>query len=619
MLRRFWSQLGFVGKFLVILGALVVSYYALDYVGVNVRNLIPGRKAGQTSVPERQELPQLGETAAPAPTMPVVLPAAARANVGGPQVRAELWAWNAQMDALLANGGPFTTEGSLMAKYGVNLSIVRNDDTNNLRDKLVACATEMESTGNDDCVGEGTIHFMAIMGDQAEGFFANVNPKLRRLGSDYVLEVVDLPGKSHGEDQWMGPKEWRTNPQAARGGVVTVAVKEGDWNIVVYKAAQDNIPINPDVRTYNPNAINFIHAPTYTEAAVMFNSGYCESRPVVDDRGNRTGETKRVCADQSLSTWFPADNTAATGKGGVVRIWSTKENAAQMPNILIGIRKWNQAHRRTVENMIAAIHEAGDMIKSSDAALRKAAEVSVAVNCAKTCTSDERDWKFWYDGYRGFTVNDKQGNEVEIGGSMVFNLADALYFLGIEPWGSSDLFSATYTLFGNWLYKYYPEDFPARVPYNDIVDKSYIEAVAKRAPVTQTATLTRFRPSDEITGARTQRSWSINFEFGKATLTPAGERTLDEVYSLLAPATGVLVEVHGHTDDVGDSESNFELSMERARAVKNWLMNRDRVNFPDNRVRIQGFGESQPLVDATTASARAQNRRVEIITGGVGR
>lgn len=622
----FWNKLGFVGKFLVVFGVILGVVYGLSLAGYDVRNLLGGRKVAVGSVPEKQDLPQLGETQAPMPApVTVALPASTRARAARVQMRGEFWWWNAQLALLLANGGSATTEGSLFAKHGISMSLIRNDDTNNLRDKMVQCANQMALNRSDDC-SDG-IHFMAIMGDQAEGFFTNVNHILRRLDNgrgDYELEIVALLGRSHGEDAWWGPKEWQTNPQRARGKGVVVVVKEGDWNIVVYKSAQDRIPINPDVRTINKNMVNFIHAPTYTEAAVLFNKNYCEERPVVDDAGRRTGERARLCSD-SLSTWFPADKTAVSGRGGIVRLWSTRENQAQMPNVLIGIKKWNKAHAPDVDNMIDAIHQAGEMIKRDDKALRRASEISAQVNCATvTCSAEERDWKFTYDGYKGFPVTDRQGNEVEVGGSMVFNLADALYFLGVDPWGRRDLFKDSYTIFGNWLAQYYPEDFDPdkdgkmnRIPYESVMNKTYLLNVVKRTPVTVTPTITRFRPSDEITGTRAQRAWSINFETGKATLTPAGERELETMVQQVSQAVGTLIEIHGHTDDVGDSESNFELSMNRARTVKRWLMDKDPINFRDERIRVQGFGESRPLVDAKTPQARAQNRRVEIVLGAV--
>lgn len=66
----------------------------------------------------------------------------------------------------------------------------------------------------------------------------------------------------------------------------------------------------------------------------------------------------------------------------------------------------------------------------------------------------------------------------------------------------------------------------------------------------------------------------------------------------------------GHTDDVGSSEYNAELSERRARAVANFLT---RNGVPEELLYFQGAGESLPVADNRTELGRVQNRRVEIV------
>ena len=75
------------------------------------------------------------------------------------------------------------------------------------------------------------------------------------------------------------------------------------------------------------------------------------------------------------------------------------------------------------------------------------------------------------------------------------------------------------------------------------------------------------------------------------------------------------VEVHGHTDNVGDPAANQQLSEDRALAVKQWLERRSAATFPPGRVRIFAHGSTQPVESNRTDTGRAANRRVEIVIG----
>jgi outer membrane protein OmpA-like peptidoglycan-associated protein len=72
------------------------------------------------------------------------------------------------------------------------------------------------------------------------------------------------------------------------------------------------------------------------------------------------------------------------------------------------------------------------------------------------------------------------------------------------------------------------------------------------------------------------------------------------------------VGVYGHTDDVGNDAMNQQLSESRAVSVRAYLLQN---GLRGDGVESRGYGESQPLVPNTSATNRAQNRRVQIVLG----
>ena len=103
---------------------------------------------------------------------------------------------------------------------------------------------------------------------------------------------------------------------------------------------------------------------------------------------------------------------------------------------------------------------------------------------------------------------------------------------------------------------------------------------------------------------------NITFATGKSTLNPNFGEVLDSVVLVLNEFNQTLIEVAGHTDSVGSTQSNQKLSYYRANSVGNYLM--DVGNIPFDRVMTVGRGEGRPISDNKTATGRAQNRRVEL-------
>jgi outer membrane protein OmpA-like peptidoglycan-associated protein len=563
--------------------------------------LFPPRVVQASSVPPIATLPAFGDSSKGAPGCAQL-----------PELKMDLWAWNAQQGLLLANGGAQSTAGSLMCEQNVNLRLLRQDDPSKMREDLIAFATALKSGDRHPKQGVAVV---GIMGDGSAAFLEELNSALVKVGPEYRAKVFGSAGYSWGEDRFMGPAAWKKDAKASRGGVVAGVLRDGDWNIALKWLGENQLCNNPDEHTYDPDCLNWVSTPGYVEAAQAYVAGYCEEREVVEhvpghpESSRGVGRKQKVCVD-AVVTWTPGDVTVAREKGGLVSIVSTREYRGQMPHVFIGIDKWLKDNRPTVEGLLRATFAGGERVRGDAAAREQASVVSAEVY-------GEESPAYWARYFAGVTEVDKTGVAVELGGSRVNGLGDDLYLFGVRDDGTADvrgsLFGATYTVFGNIVVSQYPALVPHITSVDDVVDISYLAALAK----TQrhgAAEAVKFepRPVKEVVS---RGNWDIAFETGSAKFTPQAQKQLEQLYAELAIAGGAAVELHGHTDAVGSSDANRALSEARAFALKRWLETRSSQTFPTGRVRIFAHGQDNPVAPNTTAEGRAQNRRVEVVLG----
>ena len=102
----------------------------------------------------------------------------------------------------------------------------------------------------------------------------------------------------------------------------------------------------------------------------------------------------------------------------------------------------------------------------------------------------------------------------------------------------------------------------------------------------------------------------VYFDFNKSIIKPVSYALLDDVAKVInANPQLKLIEVGGHTDDVGSDTFNQKLSQARVDAVLAYLVKKDGVD-PSRLVAV-GYGETKPISPNTTETGRADNRRVE--------
>jgi len=102
---------------------------------------------------------------------------------------------------------------------------------------------------------------------------------------------------------------------------------------------------------------------------------------------------------------------------------------------------------------------------------------------------------------------------------------------------------------------------------------------------------------------------NVFFDVNKSALKPSSQVELDKLVQLLNENPQLNIEISGHTDNVGKPADNLKLSIERAKAVVDYLISK---NIDAKRLNAKGFGESNPIAPNTTEEGKAQNRRTEM-------
>lgn len=102
----------------------------------------------------------------------------------------------------------------------------------------------------------------------------------------------------------------------------------------------------------------------------------------------------------------------------------------------------------------------------------------------------------------------------------------------------------------------------------------------------------------------------VNFATDKTEILPDSLPQLEQVVQLLKDDPALKLAVNGHTDGSGDKTHNQALSEGRAKAVVAALVAK---GIDATRLTAQGFGDSQPVADNSSAEGKAKNRRVELV------
>jgi outer membrane protein OmpA-like peptidoglycan-associated protein len=101
----------------------------------------------------------------------------------------------------------------------------------------------------------------------------------------------------------------------------------------------------------------------------------------------------------------------------------------------------------------------------------------------------------------------------------------------------------------------------------------------------------------------------IYFEQSKFNLLAASFPELNELAAFMKKYPTVRIRLEGHTDNLGNSQRNLELSENRAKEVKKYLVDQ---GIDENRIEWVGYGDQRPIYSNANEKLRQKNRRVEV-------
>ncbi|HLV42677.1 MAG TPA: DUF5723 family protein [Brumimicrobium sp.] len=102
---------------------------------------------------------------------------------------------------------------------------------------------------------------------------------------------------------------------------------------------------------------------------------------------------------------------------------------------------------------------------------------------------------------------------------------------------------------------------------------------------------------------------NLEFETARATIKGESVISLNELAEVLLKKEGWSLQIAGHTDNVGNAQSNLILSKKRAESVRDFMIER---GIEKERLFVLYFGQTQPIETNDTNEGRQANRRVEM-------
>ena len=158
---------------------------------------------------------------------------------------------------------------------------------------------------------------------------------------------------------------------------------------------------------------------------------------------------------------------------------------------------------------------------------------------------------------------------------------------------------------------------PKRKKEKIIIDHDYVVGTERDFEKNTEVVIVKDTIYKEAPTKKVEKEWKekvttperrITFNYQSDKVEDEAKDVLDEIVNYLKENKDYMLEIEGHTDNIGDSQSNKRHSLRRAKAISDYLVKQGVLK---SRIRVNGKGESKPIATNATEEGRAKNRRVE--------
>jgi OOP family OmpA-OmpF porin len=146
-----------------------------------------------------------------------------------------------------------------------------------------------------------------------------------------------------------------------------------------------------------------------------------------------------------------------------------------------------------------------------------------------------------------------------------------------------------------------------------MIAKSTPPAEAETKPVTKSAPLApapvKSQPAVVKTAPANFNFKNVQFDYNSAVLRTDGIQYLDHIADEMKKDQSARFILNGHASSEGTVSHNMQLSVDRANAVKQYLVN---AGIDGSHLQTKGYGAKKPISSNKTDKGRQRNRRVEV-------